>query len=204
MLSNYVAEHGHIVQAACTSYPCQWNKGKKRTKNPQKLHLAEYGSSSKRQKSDELYKWDPRPEEFRGNIDVSVVSRFVVQLQAASSSTDRLSMWETLLKVSDGDFELSAEDVVYYNNLTETFQQCFKENNIKILGNAVECGQIPNIDHQGESTLWHESRQYRVTASICKSTVLFSGKLSPEASKIPSFNWLRAKLWFLKILLLLI
>ena len=62
-------------------------------------------------------------------------------------------MWETLLKVSYEDFELSAEDVVYYKNLTETFQQCFTENNNKILGNAVECGQIPNTDHQGESTL---------------------------------------------------
>ena len=119
-----------------------------------------------------------------------------MQLQAASSSTDRLSMWETLLKVSYEDFELSAEDVVYCKNLTETFQQCFTENNNKILGNAVECGQIPITDHQGESTLWHESRQYRITASICKSAVLFGEKLSPEAAKIPLFNWLRAKIWF--------
>ena len=92
MLSDYVAEHGYIVQAACTSNPCQWNKGKKRTKNPQNLYPAEYNSSSKKQKSDELYKWDPRPEEFRGNVDVSAVSRFAVELQAAPSSTDRLSM----------------------------------------------------------------------------------------------------------------
>ena len=91
---------------------------------------------------------------------------------------------------------MSAEDVVYYKNLTETFQQCFTENDIKIMGNAVEFGQIPNTDHQGESTLWHESRQYRITASICKSTVLFAEKLSPEASKVPLFNWLTAKLWF--------
>ena len=90
MLSDYVAENGYIVQDACTSNPCQWNKGKKRTKNPQKLHQPEYSSSSKRQRSDELYKRNPRPEEFRGNVDVSAVSRFVVQLQAASSSTDKI------------------------------------------------------------------------------------------------------------------
>ena len=41
------------------------------------------------QKSDDLYKWYPKPEEFRGNVNVSAVLRFVVQLQAASSSTDR-------------------------------------------------------------------------------------------------------------------
>ena len=196
ILSDYVADNGYIVQAACTSNSCQWNKGKKRTKNPQKLHQAEYSSYSKRQRPDELYKWDPRPEEFRGNVDVSAVSRFAVQLQAASSSTDRLSMWENLLKVSYEDFELSGEDVVYYENLTETFRKCFTENDIKILGNTVEYGQIPKTDNQGQSTLRHESRQYRIKASICKSAALSGEKLSPEASKIPLFNRLRAKLWF--------
>ena len=68
--------------------------------------------------------------------------------------------------------------------------------NIKILGNAVEYNQIPNTNHQGESSLWHKSWQYRITGSVCKSAVLFGEKLSPEASKIPLFNWLRAKLWF--------
>ena len=86
------------------------------------------------------------------------------------------------MKVSYEDFELSAEDVAYYKNLTETFQQCFTENDLKILGSAVECGQIPNTEHQGESTSWHKSRQYRITASICKSAVFFDEKLSPEDS----------------------
>ena len=62
-------------------------------------------------------------------------------------------MWETLLKVSYEDFELPAEDVVYYKNLTEKFQECFTENDIKILGNAMECGQVPITDHQGEFML---------------------------------------------------
>ena len=62
----------------------------------------------------------------------------------------------------------------------------------------MECGKIPKTDHQGESTLWHESRQYRVIASISKSAVLFHEKLSPEASKISLFNWVRGKSWFLE------
>ena len=97
-------------------------------------------------------------------------------------------MWKTLLKVSSEDFELSAEDALYYNNLTVIFQQCFTENNIKIFGKAVECGQIPNTNHQGESRLWHESQQYRITALICNSAVLFCEKLPPEALKITLFN----------------
>ena len=92
-------------------------KGRKEQKicsfSRQKLHQAEYNSSSKRQRPDELYKWDPRPKKVRVNIDVSSVLRFVVQFQAALSSTDRLSMWETLLKGSYEDFELPAVYVVY-------------------------------------------------------------------------------------------
>ena len=55
------------------------SKGKKRAKNSLKLRQAEYNNSNKRQRSDELCKWDPRPEEFRVNVDVIAVSRFLVQ-----------------------------------------------------------------------------------------------------------------------------
>ena len=41
-----------------TSKPCTWNKGKKRDKTPQALHLAEY-PSSKRKPPSELYNCDP-------------------------------------------------------------------------------------------------------------------------------------------------
>ena len=57
-----------------------------------------------------------------------------------------------------------------------------------MLGNAVGCGQIPNTDHQGESILWHKPDQYRITASVGNSAVLFGDKFSPETSKIPLFN----------------
>ena len=57
-----------------------------------------------------------------------------------------------------------------------------------MLGNAVGCGQIPNTDRQEESMLWHKSDQYRITASVGNSAVLFGDKVSPEASKIPLFN----------------
>ena len=65
--------------------------------------------------------------------------------------------------------------------------------------NAVGCGQIPNTDHQGESMLWHKSDQYRITASVGNSAVFFGDKFSPEASKIPLSNWMRANSWFPKI-----
>lgn len=36
MLGDNVAEHGYIVQPAYTSNPCQWNNGKKKTKQNKK------------------------------------------------------------------------------------------------------------------------------------------------------------------------
>ena len=51
------------------------------------------------------------------------------------------------------NLELPAKDVLHYKHLTELFQHCFTESDIKIFGDAVECGQIPNTYHQGESTL---------------------------------------------------
>ena len=51
------------------------------------------------------------------------------------------------------NFELPAKDVLPCKHFTELFQECFTESGIKIFGNAVECAQIPNTHHQGESTL---------------------------------------------------
>ena len=42
-----------------TSQPCTWNRGKKREKNPQQLHVVEY-SSSKCKPPSALYMWNPR------------------------------------------------------------------------------------------------------------------------------------------------
>ena len=53
MLGDNVAEHGYIVQPAYTSNPCQWNKGKKKTKQ-KKIHQAEYNSSRQRPRSENL------------------------------------------------------------------------------------------------------------------------------------------------------
>ena len=61
MLSDSVATYGSVVDAPSTSQPCTWNKGKKRTKNPQKVHLATY-SSSKRKRPSCMHTWDPRPK----------------------------------------------------------------------------------------------------------------------------------------------
>ena len=89
------------------------------------------------------------------------------------------------MKVSCEGYKLSAEDVVYDKDFTET---CFTENVLQKL--ILRYWEMQwnkarfQTHHQGESMLWHESREYRITAWICKSTVIFGGKLSLEASKI--------------------
>ena len=54
MLGDNVAEHGYIVQPAYTSNPCQWNMGRKKQNKTKKVHQAEYNSSHKRPRSENL------------------------------------------------------------------------------------------------------------------------------------------------------
>ena len=67
-----------------TSLPCVWNKGTKRTKNPQ---------------ANKLYEWDPLPEKYRNVVSNEVHHEFVKDLQRYSGSNNELSMWETLLTI---------------------------------------------------------------------------------------------------------
>ena len=48
-LDDHVKEHGYIVTSPSTSKPCDWNKGKKRDKNPKPLHEASYSSVKRSQ-----------------------------------------------------------------------------------------------------------------------------------------------------------
>ena len=50
------------------------------------------------------------------------------------------------LKVKCEDFELSAEGILDYKAFKGMLQPCVIENNLRILGNTVDCGQIPNTD----------------------------------------------------------
>jgi hypothetical protein len=193
-LSDYVTEHGFIVKNVCTSEPCQWNKGKKRTKNPTALHQTIY-STNKRWKPDKMYNWDPRPLEYQ-NVNCESVTHFVTDLQLISSqNSQNQSMWETLLQIKYDDFHLSNEDTIYYRELVQNFEESLLLNNEKFLGKNIIFGEIPDTVDQAKSLTWHQARWCRITASVSKKCVNFGESLN-SCSKISLFTFLEKRFWF--------
>ena len=118
-LSDYATKNGSIVEKPCTSQPCKWNKGKKRMKNPNALHKVSY-LSNKKSSINKLYNWDPRPVNLR-KISTEFVSKFVTNLQLASSNIGSQSMWETIIQIPYIDFILTIDDSIYYKQLTKIY-----------------------------------------------------------------------------------
>ena len=193
MLSDFVTENGGMVHELSTSLPCTWNKGKKRKKNPNPLHMVTY-KSSKRKNPSKLYNWDPRPKEYQKKVDIDQVSNFVKHLQSISQCRG-LSMWETVLKITYEDFELDEQDIAYYKSLVENFEVSLLENNLLILKESVSC-EIPGTEEQSSSPRWFQERWCRVTASACKSVVHMGEKLAPNNSKITLYNYIKNHLWY--------
>ena len=79
-LDDYIKANGYVATVPSTSISCVWNKGKRRGKNPSAVHKANY--SSYKRKNSNVYDFDPRPIEFRKNINQKLVNDFVVNLQS--------------------------------------------------------------------------------------------------------------------------
>ena len=87
-LSDKASSNELLIQPS-TSKECLWNKGKKREKDPGKLHEAQY-ASSKRRPPAELYNYDPRPENQR-TVFEETRRNFITELQ----TDEQPSMWES-------------------------------------------------------------------------------------------------------------
>ena len=189
-LSDISSENNIIIQPS-TSKSQTWGKGKKREKEPKKLHEAEYSSrSSKRKPPSELYNFDPRPEKMR-NVSSQSVRNFVVSMQ----SDPKLSMWESLLPIRYENFKLEPSDVDAYRIMTLKFIKNIEQENSAFL-NEKSFGEIPGTESQADSPQWHHQRRLRITASTCKSAVNLGEKLSDHDSFHPHFSFIHKKLWF--------
>ena len=78
---------------------------KKPGKNPTSLH--ESNCNSKKFKDCRIYNWDPRPENYRDNVNTKQLNEFIRDLQSIrSTASNQESMWETSFRLTYEDYEL--------------------------------------------------------------------------------------------------
>ena len=122
MLSNYILENGHVEKTS-TSLSCSWNKGKKPNKTPRKLHESMYESSKQK------HPGDSRPSEYRRPFSENLEQHtFLFARKLQTINKNKLSMWETLIKVTYEDFVLDDDDKLYYKYLVRNFESCLAGN----------------------------------------------------------------------------
>ena len=144
-----------------------------------------------------MYHWDPRPSEYRRQFSENLeqhTSLFVRKLQTINK--DKLSMWETLIKVTYEDFVLDDDDKLYYKYLVRNFESCLADNVANIFENSFS-GQVPGTKEQSNSETWLQERCFRITASVCKNVVLIGEKIKKKVdAKHQRFEWIRNHFWF--------
>ncbi|XP_015780592.1 PREDICTED: uncharacterized protein LOC107358507 [Acropora digitifera] len=136
-----------------------WNKGKKRNKTPQRLSQATYDSKLKKA-AVQVIDFDPRPAKYRV-VTPEHINRFVIDLQSLSQNGNgNISMWETQLKITYSDYDLTDEQSKLLSEKVTVFLK-----NIT----PESCGEIEGTEQQSLSEKWFSERWYRVTASECLS-----------------------------------
>ena len=121
-LIEFTNTQGHKVVIPSTSKACVWNRGKKRSKDPNPIHQTSY--SSKKQNPGRIYEWDPRPKYLqKETICSKELNNFIKDLQKISSNTNEESMWETSLQITYEDYELSEERKVILQQLVTKLEE---------------------------------------------------------------------------------
>ena len=104
---------------------------------------------------------------------------------------DKLSMWETLIKVMYEDFVLDYDDKLYHKYLVRNYESWLADNVANIFENSFS-GQVPGTKEQINSEIWLQERCFCITASVCKNVVLiWEEKKKKDDAKHQCFDWIR-------------
>ena len=162
-VDKHIKENG-LDPLSCTAKPCEWNKGKKTGKNPSKISEATY--SSYKRKATRLCDFDPRPKDMR-QVNYDAKKEFVTNLKYNRLSSDKPSMWESLLTsiLKYDNYDIDNERKVMLKNLTWAFFTNIRSDESRFNSNAY---MIPGTEQQSESQQWKSSRWFRITAFNAK------------------------------------
>lgn len=185
LLVDHVKKHGSIASTPCTSKECTWNKGKTRTKAPQRLSSAEYPNQKKKAKL-KVIEFDPRPVDYR-TVSEDHINNFVISLQSIQDT--ELSMWQTQLKIAYKDYELSG-----------TREAVLIKQVRRLLDNLIPdvIGALPGTKAQSQSESWRSERLVRLTASTALDAVKIGKLLISEGARnaaIRANKYISVHLW---------
>ena len=145
-----------------------------------------------------MYYWDPRPKEFQIKNNVEHFNSFICNLQCINNLNrgNKLSMWQTLFKITYKDFSLEEEDIDYYSSQVTIFENCLEGNISKFLKDHV-LRQVPGTEEQSDSSVWFQQHLFRITASRCKIVTSLGEKISRNIDARKScYNWIKNSFWF--------
>ena len=173
-----------------TSQPQYFGKGSSRAADPGPVNLPRYG---KKRRTDR-FMYDPRPEGFQKTSREELDS-FIKSFQSHRKPT----MFENVLKFHYEDYPLSSERYFILQGLVKSFisnlsEECHVFEDSQLSSDV--CWHMDGTEDQSLSSLWHQKRRGRITASSFKKFTAnpfsFCQKLwdSPvDLSKIPAIAW---------------
>ena len=100
-------------------------------------------------------------------------------------------MWLTQFEIKYEEFHLEFVEIVYYKLLVQNLASNML-GDMKRWEPKFDAFQIPGTNLQQECQSWFNGRQFRITASICKTVTRLGGNLGSSSLH----SWLRKKFWF--------
>ena len=154
---------------ACTSTPQSWGKGAKVDKNPQALHLTDYGQ---KRKSDQYYSIDPRPLYLRRTTQEEL-NNFCTDVQYSACHDNVPSNWTSIFVAPTYENYDITED---RKNVLKIQRKAFLDalrQNLQDIHNttpdtlSTACGvHLNSTVNQSENDEWFQQRLFRITASF--------------------------------------
>lgn len=178
-IPDYIDKFG-AEPTASTSQPQTWNVGRKKKKNPQALHKADY-TSYKRRKISAAYDFDPRPQSLRQPPSKQMLNNYIKNLQSEANRNQNgeLCMIASILKVHYDDYNLSD----YEKEVLEVKVLILRQHL-----HSARTGKPVEVCPEQKSSKWQLERRCRITASECH-------RICHLKSATATTNFLREKLW---------